>query len=341
MFMQVIHTDNMFFLDPALIPKFYEAYKNDSLMQSVDAILCYDPPAICQLFEPFNKSLIVIASNRYYITREPHDRWKTWNKNLLAYASDPRNVIGANNRYDVEVIRYFTGLEVEWIPSFAGYTRATYKPSSSGFLLANRRADEGFQTLFLRQFRDACKSINTSLSTPELIRIKDRYPRYEFSDLAAHRGIVHLPYQVSTMSILEHYRMNIPLFFPSKELLLKWNIEHWVLLERTLPPGIRNPRSHSFSPHPSQRHIPCPNDNHNVEAMKYWLQFADYYTLPHITYFNSTPHLAVILQQISTHDLNAISWQMKNFNDKLKKEVLMKWTRILQTVAKFSPNRPC
>jgi len=330
----------MFFLDPALIPKFYEAYKNDPVMQRVDAFLCYDPPAICQLYEPFNKSMIIIAPNRYYITREPKDRWKTWNENLLNYASDPRNVLAANNRYDVELIRYFTGLVVEWIPSFAGYTRTSHKPSRQGFLLANRRADEEFQSFFLKQFQEACKSINSSLPVPELIRIKDRYPRYEYSDLAAHQGIVHLPYQVSTMSIFEQYRMNIPLFFPSQELLLQWTIEHWVVRERTLPPMVRDPRSDTLPPHPSQRHVPSPNDNYNASAIKYWLQFADYYTLPHITYFNSTKHLAVILQTLTVDELNAISWKMKNFNEKVKKEVLVKWTRILQTVAKFSQNHP-
>jgi len=330
----------MFNLDRALIPKFYEAYKNDPLMQSVDAFLCYDPPAICELFEPFNKSLIVIASNRYYITRQSSHRWKTWNENLVNYASDPRNVVAANNRYDVEMIRYFTGLEAEWIPSFASYTGTTYNPSRQGFLLAKRRVDEEFERSFLEQFNEARKSIKRSLPVPELIRIKDRYPRYKYSDLAAHQGVVHLPYQVSTMSIFEQYRMNIPLFFPSKELLLRWSVERWVVRERTLPWLVRDPRPHTSPPHPSQRHIPSPNDNDDAGAMNYWLQFADYYTLPHITYFNSTEHLAVILQKLTADDLNTISWQMKNFNEKSRKELLMKWTRILQTVAKFSPNHP-
>ena len=335
----MINADNMFDLNPALIPKFYEAYKHDSLMQSVDAFLCYDPPAICELYAPFNKSLIVIASNRYYIARQSKDLWKKWNEELVTYASDPRNVIAANNRYDAEVIRYFTGLDAEWIPNFTGYTGTTYNLSRQGFLLAKRTRDESFEWWFLEQFKEASKFINQSLPVPELIRIKDRYPMYKYSDLAAHQGIVHLPYQVSTMSILEQYRMNIPLFFPSKELLLQWNIKHWVVKERTLP-HVRDPRPYSFPPHPSQRHIPSPNDNDDAEAMRYWLQFADYYTLPHITYFNSMKHLVVILQRMTAGDLKRISGQMKSYNYKLRKKLLMKWTRILQTVAKFSPNHP-
>jgi len=330
----------MFDLDPVLIPRFYEAYRNDSVMRSVDAFLCYDPPAICELYEPFNKSLIVIATNRYYITRQSEERWRTWNSKLEHYASDPRHIVAANNRYDVEMIRYFTGLAALWIPGFGGYTKTTYNASRNGFLLSKRRADEEFDWWFLGQFREACKSLNRSRPVPELIRIKDRYPRYKYSDLAAHQGIVHVPYQVSTMSIFEQYRMNIPLFFPSKELLLQWSIDRWVVRERTLPYLVRDPRQFTFPPHPSQLHVPSPNDNSDPEAVKYWLQFADYYVLPHITYFNSAEHLAVILQRLTVDELQMISWQMKKFNEHFRKELLMKWIGILQTVAKFSPNHP-
>ena len=143
----------MFSLDPTLIPKFFEAYKNEPVMQSLDAFLCYDPPAICQLYEPFNNSMIIIASNRYYTTREPKDRWKTWNENLVSYASDPRNVVAANNRYDVEMIRYFTGLQAEWIPSFAGYTRTTYNPSRKVFCWQSGELMKNFYGRFMNSSR--------------------------------------------------------------------------------------------------------------------------------------------------------------------------------------------
>jgi len=311
-------------------------------MQSVDAFLCYDPPAICELYAPFNKSLIIIASNRYYITRQSKERFTTWNANLMHYAADPRNVIAANNRYDVEMIRYFTGLEAELIPTVAGYTGSTYNPSRQGFLLAKRRVDEEFEFMFLSQFNKACKSLDRSRPIPQLIRVKQRYPIYKYADLAVHQGIVHLPYQVSTISIFEQYHMNIPLFFPSKELLLKWSIEHWAVRERTLPWLKRDPRPFSFPPHPSQRHVPSPNDNDDAKAMKYWLQFADYYyLLPHITYFDSAEHLAAVLQSLTADNLKTISLQMKKFNERFREELLQKWTRILQTVAKFSPYHPC
>ena len=62
-------------------------------------------------------------------------------------------------------------------------------------------------------------------------RIRDLYPRFEYSDLASHPAIVLIPYQVSIMSIFEYYRMAIPLFVPTPSLLAKWQLEHRILSE--------------------------------------------------------------------------------------------------------------
>lgn len=44
--------------------EFFEQYKNDPEMQRVDAFLCNHACSMCEVFMPFNKSLIVIASTR-------------------------------------------------------------------------------------------------------------------------------------------------------------------------------------------------------------------------------------------------------------------------------------
>jgi len=143
------------------------------------------------------------------------------------------------------MIRYFTGLEAEWIPSFTGYTRTTYNPSRQGFLLAKRRVDEEFLWSFYEQFQEACKSTNRSLPIPELISLRNRYPSYRYSDLAAHQGIMHLSYQVSTMSIFEQYRMNIPLFFHHKSYYCS-GILHAGLSEKEPSHGLSVGNTHFF-----------------------------------------------------------------------------------------------
>ena len=73
--------------------------------------------------------------------------------------------------------------------------------------------------------------MTTSSSSPSLAfaHIRDLYPHFQYSDLAAHPAIVVLPYQVSFMSLFEFYRMEIPLFVPSLDLLTDWHMTYKVL----------------------------------------------------------------------------------------------------------------
>ena len=43
---------------------FYDSYKNDPVMLSVDAFICTHAASLCEIFMPFQKPMIVIASTR-------------------------------------------------------------------------------------------------------------------------------------------------------------------------------------------------------------------------------------------------------------------------------------
>jgi len=222
--LKIINRGNAMNLDPSLIPKFYEAYKDDVEMKLVDAFVCFHPASMCELFMPFNKSLIVIASTRYELGRFGTDRWTKWNNKLVQIANTPTNVVGGNNRYEVEYIKYFTGIQPQLLPSFCGYLSNKYAPSRSGFLLAPVH-NHGFEAIFMSEYKALCKNMSC---TSKLMHLRERYPHYKYSDLTAHAGMVYIPYQVSVMSMFEQYRMNIPLFFPSLELLTTWQHKHMV-----------------------------------------------------------------------------------------------------------------
>jgi len=123
------------------------------------------------------------------------------------------STVAKSDIYDCLVVcSYYTGLTARLLPSRCGYTRATYNPTRRGFLLGLRR-DSQFRDLFIEAVNSACTVMNVSV---QLASIRDLYPTYKWEDLAAHRGIVPLPCQPSMMGIIEQYRMNIPLFLPTK-----------------------------------------------------------------------------------------------------------------------------
>lgn len=102
--LRIINKDNGINSNPCpnkLRKSFYESYKNDDEMNSIDMFLCTHAASMCELFMPFNKPMIVIASTRYEIGRHEIHRWKEWNANLERIASKPYNVIAANNLYDL------------------------------------------------------------------------------------------------------------------------------------------------------------------------------------------------------------------------------------------------
>lgn len=246
--------------------KFFEAYKLK--MRNVDAFLCHHAAGMCEVFMPFNASLVVVVSTRYEIGRHDPKRWRAWNENLKAIARNPRNVVAANNRYDAEYVKYFTGIQdVPVLPNFCGYTGATYSPTRPEILVGPGR---GINDALFRQLRQR----------GNFRRIRDLYPHFEYSQLASHPAIVLIPYQVSIMSIFEYYRMAIPMWAPSPDLLATWQLKYRILSERTwdlvrkkMPTrGSPLPRSPNYLPE-----APDPNNEFDKEAIKFWIKFADFY----------------------------------------------------------------
>ena len=102
--------------------EFYSHYENDEEMGSVDAFLCLHATSMCELYMPFGRPLIVIASTRFEIGREESNRWQEWTDNLVRIARKQGNIVAANNRYDQEYIKYFSGIRnVKLLPSLCGY----------------------------------------------------------------------------------------------------------------------------------------------------------------------------------------------------------------------------
>ena len=321
--------------------QFYEEYKDDEELLSVDFFLCTHASSMCELFMPFGKPIIVIASTRYEIGRHEKHQWMEWNENLaLIMSKSPAaaaaaaaaalsgggggdkvnkhdsnivsthekknrdidykhrsgnsgsdgitteishyaNVVGANNKYDQEYMQYFTGLKgIELFPSLCetfseddSSVPVTYHPARSEILIAPSRdvnealaaeliataAGRGFSfagglfSAFMEMTGLATATTgsdgsstgyngqnypNNAKETPKLDpkprptyavkHIRDLYPHFKYTDLAAHPAVVIIPYQISFMLFFELYYMNMPMFVPSPALLTQWHLTHQV-----------------------------------------------------------------------------------------------------------------
>lgn len=305
-------------------------------MRGVDAFLCHHAAGLCEAFMPLNKSLVVVASTRYEIGRHDPSRWRLWNDNLRRIAAHPRNVVAANNHYDAAYVKYFTGLrDVPVIPNFCAYTQVQYRPTRPQVLVGPGRGVHAglFAELQLEAKRAGGKFKNFAT-------IRDLYPHYEYSDLAAHPAIVLIPYQVSVMSFFEYYRMAIPMFAPTPELLAQWQLRHTVMNELTWDLVFKKPKGRKapLPQHPADRAAGAPphdpNNQLDAEALRYWLGFADFYQWPHIEYFSSWPDL---LKKLDAADLPETSRRIAAHNVKQKEELIAQWQALFHRMFEGIP----
>ena len=61
---RIINARNVDALNVGIMRSFYEAYKDDPEMRSVDAFVCFHMASVCEVYIPFNKSIIIISTHR-------------------------------------------------------------------------------------------------------------------------------------------------------------------------------------------------------------------------------------------------------------------------------------
>lgn len=362
--LRVINRNNGLGLGPCpneLKQEFHREYAQDERMDYVDAFFCHHATGLCEMFMSFGRPLLAVVSTRYEIGRTDAWAWKRLNANLVAIASNERNTIAANNRYDAEYVKHFTGLkDVPVIPNFCNYITDRWNPTRPEILVGPGRISVPGKYMIRDELKVAAavaagkllgggggkkfsinkkragisKAQRRTAKSPhitwplEFVSIREKYGRFEYSDLASHPAIVLIPYQVSIMSLFEYYRMGIPLFAPSVKLLARWQIEKSVMHELTWScvrkecEKASSIRGHVDSPHGDRD----PNDMSSIENIEYWIKYADFYELPEITLYDSWEDL---FEKIMSADLQTIHKRMMAYNDEQKDKIRSEWKRIL------------
>lgn len=293
---------------------FFEAHRKS--LESFDGFICTYPPIFAMLYEKFNKPIIIDAPIRYdYAVHGDPERLIKWNTWLANAVNSGQVKLIANNKYDAEYCRIMSGLIPKHIPSLCEYfPKRPATTESKGFFLyelGNTMSDK----------------------VPGVIDRKNAFPGgYQWPAIHKYQGVIHLPYQVSTMSVFEQYTANVPMIFPSKKFLAdmffagKWDVLSQVStfqLSRAKP-------NKSIIP----IHGPLdPNDHTNREVVeKLWLENADFYDkewMPYISYFDSLDQLKLILKH---ENFDLISNSMQKYNEGRKEKVYDLWKGVLDEI---------
>jgi hypothetical protein len=134
--------------------------------------------------------------------------------------------------------------------------------------------------------------------------------KFDWKTLMMFRGIIHFPYEASTMSIFEHLSSGIPLFFPTKRFMIELinagvptSSNYWRKFAKRSPPDYLSP----------------------TDRPDFWLDRADYYDFVGIYYFDSIPDL---YQQLDSFVDIHYEKRMAYLADR-KTKVLNKWSRVI------------
>ena len=301
-----------------MIKRNFEFYKNDPKIASVDAFMCYFPPAMCELWMPFNKTIVYAPAHRYNLGRCSKEEWGRLDEHLytLAAMNSPIHVIAASSVYDSEYLRHYTGLDP--ILLF----------SSSLFYTANNPYNPTRDEILVFDWLDG---FGTDIQKFTLKDVRTLYPRYQLSDLVKHRAVVYMPHSVMGYAMTELYSLALPLFMPSMK-----------FMQTIKPLGAdrsslsalycKNPKlDKDIKPHPCSLHPYSPNveAKDDPEAEYYWMQFADFFQWPHVVHFDDFKDLE---RKLEAADFNNIHKLMVGTLEQRKGELVRNWCKVINSI---------
>jgi hypothetical protein len=179
-----------------MIKNFQDTYDNE--LKTYDAFIVTHTPVFALLFEKYNKPILIINTCRF-------DQPFCWSKDLSmsqhliqslqSMVATNQALIVSNNVADYKYLNNLTQLSSRVLPSLCLYTNATYTPTKDTFVVYG----------------------NKNLFPASSLLCEKPKQGYTWAELFSYKGIVHCPYEMSTMSIFEQYWAGVPLWFPTKE----------------------------------------------------------------------------------------------------------------------------
>jgi hypothetical protein len=253
--MDIVNQKTWTRINADMINMFVERYREKLL--TYDGFIVTHTPVFACLYEAFGKPIIVVNSCRYdqpYCMTYKIKEWGELNERLQRLTDKGLIHIISNNKADQEYLRMATGLISVHIPSLCLYTHSSH-------------------------------DYTAAMSQPPILysgehsllpysHIGHRPHQFKWEELFNAKGLVHIPYEVSTMSIFEQYSAGVPLYFPTKRLLLEL---------------ITSKQTNLQSSYWHWRRAPVPSVFVSTSDPAWWLERADYYdseNMPGVRFFD-------------------------------------------------------
>jgi hypothetical protein len=253
-------------------------------LSGYDGFLCCYPPCFCLLYRELPGRIVLHIPIRY------DHPWTDNDAALREYHSflhSPRVTPCANNMLDKLYFEDRVGRECRYIPSLCEYIGMKWNPKMEDFLLYDE---------------------SRRIQIDGTVNRYDLHP-HTWNDIQSFKGIIHIPYNFSTMSFFEQYTAGIPLFYPTKEFLIKMYHSKMALEQ-------------CFWTHTQ-------HGKYGFDTMEACIEHADFYSenFPHVILFNSKADLEDKMYDDAL--LEYTHAEMMKDNEVLRKKVYAEWMEVL------------
>lgn len=250
-------------IDQSMIADFQKRY--DSFLAGFDGFIVGYASAFAMLYEKYNKPVLMMNAVRYdmpFCWNKNHSMRSRYHACLQRLHERNQLLVVSNNRADQAYTFMGCGIQPEYIPSLCLYTRMQYAPSKDTFF---------------------CYTWHSTEPLPDHPLITKRSGFFFWKELTEYKGIILFPYEVSLMSMFEHFSAGLPMFLPSKEFMR---------------------RSHQLTSNSAYWNEDMPEELKSCDA-DFWIENSDMYTAfasPNTFYFDSVPHLFDLLREFRYTD---------------------------------------
>lgn len=281
---QYINSSTWRSLNPAMIQAFRLRY--DTFLRSFDIFIVGYASCFALIYEPYGKPILMLNAVRYdvpFCWTNDEFMLQMYHNCLQKLHTANRLYIVSNNTADQKYLELGTKLTSRFLPSLCLYTGIRYAPTRDTFLMYSGK-------------------------TPihRLITQKSTHP-FEWSELGTFRGIIHIPYEISTMSMFEHFFAGLPMFVPSKTFWLA------------------NPSIQSMSAYWGKQ---APARFDSLRDPSAWIHHSDIYSTfssPNTHLFDSFEHLFELLESFVYKDTT-------EERNNCVKTIQSEWSDIIQDV---------
>jgi len=300
-YVSVVNQHTWIHLNKQMVQEFVNTYREK--LESYDGFIVTHTPVFCRLYETFGKPIIMVNSCRY---DQPYcltnltniEELQELNLCLRRLSSKGLLIPISNNIGDKNYFELGTGIRSFHIPSLCMYTDIVHNPEYASH-------------------RKPMISCGNGNCIPSFIDADERPSKYEWSDIMQRKALICIPYEVSTMSLFEHYSSGVPIFMPSKDFLKD------LILSKKIEFGSFNTKKYWQGL--------IPKNILETTNLDWWLERCDYYdkeNMPYIHLFNSWEDLK---EQLENFSLTVDFYTLKKVHlEQREKWILGEWKKIME-----------